>query len=124
MRVCWINVLNKIKVTYLTVPAKRKCSCKTTLMPALSCESGMVYISTPPTKICPYERPIERMRLRIRVDFPEPVLPTTPTFYPYLMLKLTRWRTLLLLPRYLAEKPLNYIDFDSKGKGVGAIEVH
>jgi hypothetical protein len=58
----------------------------------------------------------------MRVDFPEPVRPTTPTFYPYLMVKFRRLRTLLLLPLYFAEKFLNYMDLVSKGKGVGARE--
>jgi hypothetical protein len=74
-----------------------------------------------PTKICPYERAIERMRLRMRVDFPDPVRPTTPTFYPYLMVKFRRLRRLLFLPLFFAEKFLNYMDLVSKGKGVGPV---
>jgi hypothetical protein len=44
----------------------------------------------------------------MREDFPAPVLPTTPTFSPYYILKETDFKAKGMSGRYLMERFLNY----------------
>lgn len=60
-------------------------------------------------RMLPYDISVMRIKAFIIVDFPDPVLPTIPTFSPALMTRLKSLTMLGRSSRYLSEVCLNYI---------------
>lgn len=92
-----------------TVPAKRKCSCKMTLMLDRRSPNCRVEISLPSISMCPLLASSILSKQSSRDDFPLPVRPTIPIRSPALTLRVTPFSTSPRSSLYRVEKFTKFI---------------
>ena len=91
------------------LPLKMTGSYGITVIFSLNTFNSTFEISTWSIEIDPYETSSILVRASARVDFPDPVLPTTPIFSPPATLKLIPFKTRSRLGRYFTSTVLNMI---------------